>query len=340
MRVHTMTIYAVAGLSILLAGVACAEDIGEVRADEAGASLVGTRAPDVELSLMDGGTVSLKALRGHKPVYLKFWATWCIPCREQMKHLQSVYETHSDDIEVIAVNAGLNETPEAIRAFRKEYSITMPVAVDTDDSIGRAFKLTVTPQHVLIDRAGTIQYVGHLASAELDQALADVMKDGDDLASHTRDDAKAKAEDDDASITLLDGSTLQMNDNSDKPVVLFFFATWCDWYLADTRPAMSAKCVTFQKHMSELREQYGDRVRWVGIAQSLWTDNDDLKAYQEKFDVTYALGLDIDSAWFARYNIRNVPTIVVLDSKGETKAIVADDAAKLDAALAALVGGS
>ena len=50
-----------------------------------------------------------------KLVYLKFWATWCQPCREQMPHLQETYESFGDDIEVIAVNIDINDSAEEAR---------------------------------------------------------------------------------------------------------------------------------------------------------------------------------------------------------------------------------
>lgn len=61
---------------------------GEGRAAATRALLVGHRAPAATLPLLDGGSVALAELAGRKPVYLKFWATWCKPCRKQMPHLE------------------------------------------------------------------------------------------------------------------------------------------------------------------------------------------------------------------------------------------------------------
>jgi len=48
---------------------------GQERAEAAGASLIGTPAPAVRLKTIDGQTIDLARLYGHKAVYLKFWAT-------------------------------------------------------------------------------------------------------------------------------------------------------------------------------------------------------------------------------------------------------------------------
>ena len=53
--------------------------------------LVGKDASDFELKDMKGNTVKLSDYRGKK-VYLKFWATWCGPCRQSMPELNKLVE--------------------------------------------------------------------------------------------------------------------------------------------------------------------------------------------------------------------------------------------------------
>ncbi|MGB6355099.1 MAG: redoxin domain-containing protein, partial [Steroidobacteraceae bacterium] len=72
---------------------ALAEVSGEQRAQAAGRALIGTPAPRLVLKTIDGETIDLGSLYGKKAVYLKFWATWCVPCRQQMPHFQHAYAT-------------------------------------------------------------------------------------------------------------------------------------------------------------------------------------------------------------------------------------------------------
>jgi thiol-disulfide isomerase/thioredoxin len=62
-------------------------------------------AQDFDLPLLDGsGSVRLSDLRG-EVVYLSFWASWCIPCRQEMPHLQALWEEHRDQgFQVIGIN--------------------------------------------------------------------------------------------------------------------------------------------------------------------------------------------------------------------------------------------
>src|SRR5262249_55281594 len=79
---------------------------GQERAVSAGAALIGTRAPALRLKTIDGRDIDLGSLYRHEAVYLKFWATWCVPCREQMPHFERTYERAGKGLAVIAINAG------------------------------------------------------------------------------------------------------------------------------------------------------------------------------------------------------------------------------------------
>src|SRR5262245_47887446 len=99
--------------TILIASlVACphpdpAPSAGEQRAAATGGVLVGHRAPAATLTLLDGRRVALAELG--KPAYLKFWATWCEPCRNQMPHLEAAYGRYGDRVATFAVDLGLND---------------------------------------------------------------------------------------------------------------------------------------------------------------------------------------------------------------------------------------
>ena len=162
-------IVSIIGLAVASGAVGAATS-GEQLAQSAGRPLIGAQAPRLVLKTIDGATIDLGRLYGKQAVYLKFWATWCVPCRQQMPHFEHTYETAGPDLAVIAVNTGFNDSIDNVRAYRRQLGITMPIVLD-DGQVGGAFNLRVTPQHIVIGRDGRIQYVGHLADARLDAAL-------------------------------------------------------------------------------------------------------------------------------------------------------------------------
>ena len=139
-------------------------------------ALVGHRAPAVALELLDGTRVDLAQVLGRRPIYLKFWATWCVPCREQMPHLEATFRAHGDRLAVFAVDVGVNDPIENVREWVASKQLAVPVAIDRDGSVAERFQLNVTPQHVVIDRAGVVRFVGHRVTPELERAIAAVVE--------------------------------------------------------------------------------------------------------------------------------------------------------------------
>ena len=309
---------------LLLDATVRAETSGQQLAASVGQKLIGTPAPKLELKTIDGETIDLGRLYGKKAVYLKFWATWCVPCRQQMPHFEHTFENAGPDLAVIAIDVGFNDSLDAIRRYQRQLGITMPIVFDEDGHVGAAFHLRVTPQHIVIGRDGRIQYVGHLADARLDAAL---------LAARSPDNEKGRTGVVGAlptvdarhfnvgdqlpaqSVSLLDGHPFPFQEpNSHRPTVFVFLSPWCESYLATTRPAVSASCRRVREQVNALA---GDgRVRWLGVASGLWAKSEDLRQYRKDYKVMIPLTLDDSGRLFREFRVNEVPTLIVADTHG------------------------
>ena len=330
---------ALSGL-MLFAAASGADTSGQQRAEAAGRSLLGAPAPKLILKTIDGETIDLASIYGKKAVYLKFWATWCTPCREQMPHFERTYENAGPDLAVIAIDVGFNDSIEQIRRYQLELGITMPIVFDDDGRAGAAFHLRVTPQHIVIGRDGRVQYVGHLADQRLDEALVAARAPGVAGAAaggergaigqqHFRVGDQLPAR----SARILDGQAFQFRQSdSHRPTVIVFLSPWCESYLATTRPQVSANCRTAREQVNTLAR---DRpVRWLGIASGLWAAPSDLRAYRAEYKVAIPLTLDESGAWFRAFQVTNVPTVIVADAQGKiVQRIEPNDAQSLPKAL-------
>jgi cytochrome c biogenesis protein CcmG/thiol:disulfide interchange protein DsbE len=131
-----------------------------------GAALARGEAPPVpELTLLalDGPPISLAALRGH-PVILNFWASWCIPCRDEAPLLEDTWrDFRAQGLLVIGVDTQDLEAPA--RAFLHEFHITYPTLRDPDGSVARRFGATGVPETFFIERDGRIH--GKFPGAEV-----------------------------------------------------------------------------------------------------------------------------------------------------------------------------
>ncbi|MCS6880353.1 MAG: TlpA disulfide reductase family protein [Oscillochloridaceae bacterium] len=136
-----------------------------------GAPASGDPAPDFSYTLPDGATVRLSDLRG-TPVVLNFWATWCLPCVEEMPILQAAYEAAEGDLAVLAVNR--NELPAAIARFTATTPVTFPLIANIGGDIGDRYAVTSLPITYFIHRDGTIS-ARHIGALN-ERALAEQIK--------------------------------------------------------------------------------------------------------------------------------------------------------------------
>jgi thiol-disulfide isomerase/thioredoxin len=123
----------------------------------------GDPAPDFTLTTLQDRTVTLSALGGSM-VVIDFWATWCGPCRMSLPRLQAFHDWARQEglaVEVLTVNTGermpTNERKKAAAAaFWRGQGLTMPVLMDYDNSVGRAYDVGGIPHLVVVAPDGTI----------------------------------------------------------------------------------------------------------------------------------------------------------------------------------------
>jgi len=133
----------------------------------------GFKAMDFNAKTVSGNPISLKDLRG-KYVYLDFWGSWCMPCREEIPGLKKLYEDYKDKSFIIIGIA--NDRVEKLRKFVKENNISWPqILEEKDKKIIYKYKISGYPTTFLINPAGTILYK-NLRFKELGDKLAKIFK--------------------------------------------------------------------------------------------------------------------------------------------------------------------
>lgn len=323
-------LFALCGLLHYGTSVAAASDDGgdgKQRAQRVGRKLVGQPGPAATLTSIDGHRIDLVSLYGKQPVYLKFWATWCVPCRQQSPGFEKIYQQYGKRIAVVAVNTGFSETDAAVRAFRVQYGLHMPVVID-DGTLGGQLDLRVTPQHVVIDADGRIVHVGHLDDQALHDALERVANTppspgGIPLAPQSAAAKTAFKVGDQVNgikLTTLAGNSIAIG--AGKPRALVFFSPWCESYLRDTRPATSSACERVRLETERLAKDRS--VEWIGVSAPLWTSRGELAAYAKEKRTSIPLALDQDGEIFRAFGVRQIPTIVMIDAQGRVSKVTAN----------------
>jgi thiol-disulfide isomerase/thioredoxin len=133
-----------------------------------------TAPPDVrldDLTLADQAGLALLNLEGNpvalseyagKPMLINFWATWCPPCLEEMPLLQTYAERYAEEMTILAINAGENES--LVRAYVAEHELELIILLDPSDSAIKHFRVYGFPTTLFYDKEGVLQstHIGEL----------------------------------------------------------------------------------------------------------------------------------------------------------------------------------
>ncbi|GBQ87979.1 TlpA family protein disulfide reductase [Asaia krungthepensis] len=300
--------------------------------DPALKQMIGRPVPAMSWQTLDGQTLDMEALTRKGPVYLKLWATYCIPCRAQMPGFEALYQRYQSRMSVVAVDIGFGDTREKVAAFVRNAGLTMPVVVD-DGSLSNWLAIRATPLHVMIDRDGRLAYIGHQDGPVLEAALeriATTPRRAKDLhfADVTRiQPLEVGARVPDVKLTDAAGSETSLRPAiPDSAQVVIFSAPWCESYLATMDPPTARACTRVRELAQKLMPRSG--IAWTVIGARLWTEPGDMAAFRTLFGPGFRVLLDRDNRAFTRFGVRQIPAIALITKDGHLARIL--DGSRLD----------
>ena len=128
-------------------------------------------APDFTITGFDGRTVTLGELRG-QVVIINFWASWCLPCREEAAYLEETWRKYKDQ-DVIFIGVDWVDTEKEALAYIKEFDITYINGPDLGTRIATAYNIQGVPETFYIAKNGELRgvHIGPLKSPELDEKI-------------------------------------------------------------------------------------------------------------------------------------------------------------------------
>ena len=128
--------------------------------------------PVFALPRLGGGTLASSSLQGKAQV-LNFWASWCIPCRDEAKLLQGASKQYGGQVVVLGVDH--QDFAGDARGFVRRYGLTYPSVVDKGDKLYAKYGLTGVPETFCADRSGRV--VAHVPGAVTRETLQQCIQD-------------------------------------------------------------------------------------------------------------------------------------------------------------------
>ncbi len=125
--------------------------------------------PTLQVTTLEGETFDLATQRGHW-VIVNFWATWCVPCIEEMPDISHFVAAHSN---VRAIGLAYEDSePATIKAFLAEHPVVYPIAqVSLDKPLKDFDEPRGLPMTYLVDPNGKVvqRRLGPVTEAMLEQ---------------------------------------------------------------------------------------------------------------------------------------------------------------------------
>lgn len=142
-------------------------------------NLIGQPAPEFALPVYEqyltqyGETLELSDYLGEVPIVLNFWASWCLPCRDEAPVLERAWRSYQDEVLFIGVQTQERGGLEEGRAFLSEFGLSFPSVIDESSAVGIDYGVFGIPETFFIGRDGTLRYkhVGPLTPDALEAQL-------------------------------------------------------------------------------------------------------------------------------------------------------------------------
>jgi cytochrome c biogenesis protein CcmG/thiol:disulfide interchange protein DsbE len=114
-------------------------------------------AADFTLPDLDGDDYRLAQNIGQGPVLINFWATWCIPCRAEMKQLKKLYKKYREKgLQIVSISIDDPKTVSRVKGTVKSNRYPFTVLLDTNGEVFKLYQGLNPPLSILIDKKGQI----------------------------------------------------------------------------------------------------------------------------------------------------------------------------------------
>ncbi len=128
--------------------------------------------PNATLKTLNGTETNLvKLAKKHDLMVISLWATWCVPCKNELDAINDVYQDWQDETNVVfyAVSIDDSRTVKRVKPMVNGKGWDFEVLLDTNNNLKRQLSATSVPMTLVIKKGKIIHtHLGYTAGAEED----------------------------------------------------------------------------------------------------------------------------------------------------------------------------
>ncbi|KPH12625.1 TlpA disulfide reductase family protein [Chryseobacterium sp. ERMR1:04] len=134
------------------------------------------KIPNVSINTINGEKLNVSTIDSSEPVVMSFWATWCLPCMEELNTINEKYEDWQKETKfsMYAVSTDDARTTSKVKTVVKSKGWTYTILLDPNQTLKRALNINSVPYTLLVHKGKIVySHVGYSAGDE-DELLAKI----------------------------------------------------------------------------------------------------------------------------------------------------------------------
>ena len=121
------------------------------------------------LENLDGDFIELSEEIGSGPIIINFWATWCKPCKEEMKEMNKIFNQYKEKgLKLFAISIDNEKSVSKVKPYVKTNGFDFTVLLDPNSEVARQYYARLVPYTVVLDLEGKVVY-SHLGYKKGDE---------------------------------------------------------------------------------------------------------------------------------------------------------------------------
>lgn len=133
-------------------------------------SVYSQQIPQITLKAIDGKTINIRDLSQSDDLKVfSFWATWCVPCINELDAISDVYEEWQEEtnVEIVAIATDDSRTQKRIRPLVNGKGWDYTILLDNNQELKRALNITTIPYTIIVQNGKIIyQHSGYTPGSE------------------------------------------------------------------------------------------------------------------------------------------------------------------------------